>query len=504
MKKRLLAITFSILVALPVPAPAYAMQQTDIAVSAEKQAVKLEKVNGLKIGGRAADALRLNWSKNSQASGYIIEQYKGSSWTRIAKITDNATLTYRISNLSPYTTYRFRIRGYLNNGNNPIYSNYTAVSGTTAPGSVTGLKVGGNTTDSIQLNWDRNVKANGYIVDINRNGVWNRVARIASNTTVSYQVSGLDPQTTYQFRVRTFGFDAKTPVYSTWKKISATTSTVARVSLSKCTVASIPAATYNGSAYRPDPVLKYGNTTLVKGRDYTVSYSNNTNIGPGSVTFTGIGNYTGSVTRTYEINPPKTRITGITSQANGIKVSLTAVSGGSSYQVQIQRAGQKAVNYNTPTPSKLISDLTEGGKYTVKARAYKNVNNKSYYSDWTEIKTASFPYGQAAANYACKFVGNRYVWGGESLTNGADCSGFVKAVYAHYGKTLPHSSYMLRDVGRSVTRANIQPGDIVCYSGHVAIYIGNGKIVHAANESTGITISSNYAYTQILAIRRLF
>lgn len=112
--------------------------------------------------------------------------------------------------------------------------------------------------------------------------------------------------------------------------------------------------------------------------------------------------------------------------------------------------------------------------------------------------------GQAVADYACQFVGNPYVWGGESLTNGADCSGFVKAVYAHFGVSLPHSSYSLRSVGYAVSASEMQPGDIVCYEGHVAIYIGGGAIVHAASASTGIKISYNYAYRTVVAIRRIF
>lgn len=111
--------------------------------------------------------------------------------------------------------------------------------------------------------------------------------------------------------------------------------------------------------------------------------------------------------------------------------------------------------------------------------------------------------GQAVADYACQFVGNPYVWGGESLTNGADCSGFIKAVYAHFGVSLPHSSYSLRSVGRAVSASEMRAGDIVCYDGHVAIYIGGGRIVHASNKKDGIKISPNYAYRTVVAIRRI-
>lgn len=112
--------------------------------------------------------------------------------------------------------------------------------------------------------------------------------------------------------------------------------------------------------------------------------------------------------------------------------------------------------------------------------------------------------GNAVASYACQFVGNPYVYGGSSLTNGTDCSGFVMSVYANFGVGLPHSSSGDRSVGSNVgSLDNAQPGDIVCYSGHVGIYIGNGQIVHASTSRTGIIVS-NASYRSILAVRRIF
>ncbi len=112
--------------------------------------------------------------------------------------------------------------------------------------------------------------------------------------------------------------------------------------------------------------------------------------------------------------------------------------------------------------------------------------------------------GSAVANFACQFVGNPYVYGGTSLTNGADCSGFVMSVYNNFGVSLPHSSAADRSVGSSVDGlANAQPGDIVCYSGHVGIYVGDGKIVHASTSKTGIIIS-NANYRSVLSVRRIF
>lgn len=123
----------------------------------------------------------------------------------------------------------------------------------------------------------------------------------------------------------------------------------------------------------------------------------------------------------------------------------------------------------------------------------------------TKTKKVSLSKGQQVITYAKKFVGNPYRWGGESLTRGADCSGFVKAVYRHFGKSLPHSSYSLRSVGTKVSSlSKAKAGDIICYSGHVALYMGNNKIVHASNPRTGIKISNNARYRKIVAIRRIF
>lgn len=110
--------------------------------------------------------------------------------------------------------------------------------------------------------------------------------------------------------------------------------------------------------------------------------------------------------------------------------------------------------------------------------------------------------GNAVVSYACQFIGNPYVWGGTSLTEGADCSGFVMSVFAKFGISLPHSSAALQGCGREVSYANAQPGDLICYSGHVAIYMGGGQIVHAQSTAVGIT-TSPATYRTIVAVRRV-
>ena len=110
--------------------------------------------------------------------------------------------------------------------------------------------------------------------------------------------------------------------------------------------------------------------------------------------------------------------------------------------------------------------------------------------------------GSDIAQYACQFVGNPYVPGGTSLTNGADCSGFTQSVYRVYGYSIPRNSSSQRSAGREVSYEEAQPGDLICYAGHVAIYLGNGRIVHASSVKTGIKYG-NATYKPILSVRRI-
>ena len=138
-----------------------------------------------------------------------------------------------------------------------------------------------------------------------------------------------------------------------------------------------------------------------------------------------------------------------------------------------------------------------------KSGAGSSAGSSSGSSAGQSAQTASSN-GQAVVDYARQFLGNPYVYGGNSLTNGTDCSGFVKGVYAAFGINLPRTSSEQRSVGYAVSLSEIQPGDIVCYSGHVGIYAGNNTLIHASNEKTGITLTSPVTYRSVLAVRRIF
>ena len=165
---------------------------------------------------------------------------------------------------------------------------------------------------------------------------------------------------------------------------------------------------------------------------------------------------------------------------------------------------------------KTIKKLSVGTKVTVLSTSGSwrkiKVGNKTGYAlkKYVYISTnapkltgSTYNKGQTVASFAQRFVGNPYVWGGTNLNTGADCSGFVKSVYKSFGYNLPRSSSSQRSAGRKVSYSNKQPGDLICYSGHIAIYIGNGKIVHASSRKTGIKISPKANYRKVLSVRRI-
>ena len=181
-------------------------------------------IKGAKLGGRAADALRINWTKNTTADGYIVEMYKGGKWVRAAKITSNSTTTFRKAGLKASTVYKFRVRAYKMSGKTALYGNYSAtVTARTNPSVVKGVKIGGKAKDALRVNWAKNASAQGYIVEMYKGGKWVRVAKITNNSTTTFRKAGLAKNTAYKFRVRAYHMSGKAALYGNYGSVSGKT-----------------------------------------------------------------------------------------------------------------------------------------------------------------------------------------------------------------------------------------------------------------------------------------
>lgn len=179
--------------------------------------------------------------------------------------------------------------------------------------------------------------------------------------------------------------------------------------------------------------------------------------------------------------------------------------------VKLERKRKESANYETEIKkaqreAAVAKKLLQQDQQKLKQlQAAQNAANKTIATtNYTAIidDASGSDLGKKIAKFACQYVGNPYVSGGTSLTNGADCSGFTYRVYQEFGYSIPRTSYQQRSAGTGVAYENAQPGDLICYDGHVAMYIGNGMIVHASSVKTGIKVS-RAQYRPILAVRRI-
>lgn len=201
------------------------------------------------------------------------------------------------------------------------------------------------------------------------------------------------------------------------------------------------------------------------------------------------------------------------SYLNGILAQKRAVS--ANYDAEIAAAKNRAAQFKQQiaADTKKIEQIKEeerrrlaaqngNGGGTKNSKPNPNAANTIAAAQAVVAQSGGSGSGKSIANYACQFIGNPYVSGGTSLTDGADCSGFIYRLYADYGYRVPRTSSQLRGVGTEVSYSEAQPGDIICYEGHVGMYIGGGMIVHASTQRTGIKVS-NAQYRPILAVRRV-
>ena len=280
--------------------------------------------------------------------------------------------------------------------------------------------------------------------------------------------------------------------------------------------------TYAGKSVYPQPTVTLDGIELVPGRDYTVTYSSNNAPGRASVTITGTGVYGGSVTRNFTILPARAGIGKVkSSKAGTATVKIKQTAGADGYRIAYstnKKFKKSTVKYVTVKADKLsatIKKLTGGKTYYFKVQVFKTVSDKKLYGKFSTVKKVTVKQTNAqiraakikkVCDYGKANAGGAYIYCGSSF-RATDCSGLTMQCFAQVGISLPHNAAAQASYGKAVSYKDMQAGDLIICSGygHAALYIGNGKFVHASNPSKGITIEpvSQLNYYGINTIRRL-
>ena len=184
----------------------------------------LSTVSGFKVKTKDSTSITLQWNKNSNASGYIIEAYNGKTWAQLAKITSNNTLVCKVTKLSASKTYKYRIKAYKTEGKSTAYSaNSATLSVNTNPSNMSGFKAKSKSYNSITLQWNKNTSATGYELQKWNGKKWVALAKITKNSTTTYTVKSLKASTTYKYRIRAYKTIGKATQYSGYKELSVNT-----------------------------------------------------------------------------------------------------------------------------------------------------------------------------------------------------------------------------------------------------------------------------------------
>ena len=255
-------------------------------------AAKTQLTNTDKFVGTAISptAVKLDWNRNDKVTGYIIEQYKGGKWTQIAVTKNNTTLTFTVKGLADATPYSFRIKTYKNADGKTNYSGYTTVKAETPPAAVKNARVTSTTATWITLEWERNANVTGYAIEQYKGGKWTQIAVTKNNTTLKFIVKGLNPDTKYSFRIRSYKTNGTKTTYGGYVSMAGTTrianvakfnatalsQTAVKLSWSRNTIASgYVIEQYKGGKWTQINVIKDKNVTtmvvgsLAKGTTYS-------------------------------------------------------------------------------------------------------------------------------------------------------------------------------------------------------------------------------------------
>ena len=370
-------------------------------------ALKLTELTGVKVKTQGTNSLTLAWDKNANAKGYIIEQYKGGKWTQIAKTSSNTAVTYTVNGLKADTTYTFRIKAYVISGESEICGGYVKIAGKTRIPNVASFKGRAVSARAVKLDWSKNDKATGYVIEQYKGGKWTAIATTKNNTTLTFTVKGLARGTTYSFRIKSFRKTGSTTEFSEYTAIKAATLLDS--------VSDFKVASTTGSWITLE-WAKNGNATgysieQYKGGKWTViaTTKNNTTL---KFTVKGLKNDTtysfrirayktagaSNVYSDYVRIAGKTRIPNVATfkgsavSASAVKLDWSKNDKATGYVIEQYKGGKWtaiATTKNNTTLTFTVKGLAKGTTYSFRIKSFRKTGGTTEFSEYMAIKAAT-------------------------------------------------------------------------------------------------------------------
>ena len=370
-------------------------------------ALKLTELTGVKVKTQGTNSLTLAWDKNANAKGYIIEQYKGGKWTQIAKTNSNATVTYTVNGLKADTTYTFRIKAYVISGESEIYGGYVKIAGKTRIPNVASFKGRAVSASAVKLDWSKNDKATGYVIEQYKGGKWTAIATTKNNTTLTFTVKGLAKGTAYSFRIKSFRKTGSTTDFSEYTAIKAATlldgvsnfkvasTTGSWITLEwakndKATGYSIEQ--YKGGKWTVIATTK-NNTTLkftVKGLKNDTTYSFRIRVYKTAGGVTAYSDYVRIAGKTRIPNVAK--FTGSAVSASAVKLDWSKNDKATGYVIEQYKGGKWtaiATTKNNTTLTFTVKGLAKGTTYSFRIKSFRKTGSTTEFSEYASVKAAT-------------------------------------------------------------------------------------------------------------------
>lgn len=362
---------------------------------------------GFAAGSATSSSVSLKWDKNANASGYEIEQYKGGKWTRIAKINNSSTVSYNVSRLAADTTYTFRMRAYKTLSSGTAYSNYVRLAAKTQLTNTDKFIGTAISPTAVKLDWNRNDKVTGYIIEQYKGGKWTQIAVTKNNTTLTFTVKGLADATPYSFRIKTYkNADGKTN-YSGYTTVKAETPPAAvknaRVTSTTATwitlewernanVTGYAIEQYKGGKWTQIAVTK-NNTTLkfiVKGLNPDTKYSFRIRAYKTNGTKTTYGGYVSMAGTTRIANVAKFSATALSQTSVRLSWSSNTIASG--YVIEQYKGGkwtQINVIRDKNVTTMVVGSLAKGTTYSFRMKSFKTVDGSNRFSEYISAKVTT-------------------------------------------------------------------------------------------------------------------